>query len=183
MRAFDFIMSLIGLIVLSPIMLLLAFLIRRDKSGPALFKQQRLGKDAVPFTCIKFRTMYVGTRHVPTHQASQSSITPIGAILRKTKLDELPQLFNVLKGEMAFVGPRPGLPNHTELTEARTRTGALKIRPGITGIAQIQSVDMSTPEKLAEIDGNYAKTRTFLGDILIIIRTFTSILSSKEIAT
>ncbi len=179
MRFVDYSAAIFGLIFLFPILVILAILIKLDSKGPALFKQQRVGKNGIIFTCLKFRTMAVGTKHVPTHQSSTSSITKIGNILRRTKLDELPQLINVLFGQMALVGPRPGLPNHQELIEARMKTGALDILPGITGLSQIEGIDMSKPTLLAERDGDYAKSKNIFYDINIIIKTLAAIVNKK----
>lgn len=179
MRFVDYSAAIFGLIFLFPIMVILAILIKLDSKGPALFKQQRVGKNGTVFTCLKFRTMAVGTKHVPTHQSSTSSITKIGNILRRTKLDELPQLINVMFGQMALVGPRPGLPNHEELIEARMKTGALDILPGITGLSQVEGIDMSTPTLLAERDGDYAKSKNIFYDINIIIKTLAAIVNKK----
>jgi lipopolysaccharide/colanic/teichoic acid biosynthesis glycosyltransferase len=117
-----------------------------------IFRQVRLGRHQQPFVLVKFRTMRLDTDDVPTHMVSASSVTPLGHFLRRTKLDELPQLWNVLLGDMSLVGPRPGLPSQTALTEARARAGVFEARPGITGLAQLQGIDMSTPEALAEVD-------------------------------
>lgn len=179
MRFVDYSAAIFGLIFLFPILVILAILIKLDSKGPALFKQQRVGKNGIIFTCLKFRTMAVGTKHVPTHQSSTSSITKIGNILRRTKLDELPQLINVLFGQMALVGPRPGLPNHQELIEARMKTGALDILPGITGLSQIEGIDMSKPTLLAERDGDYAKSKNIFYDINIIIKTLAAMVNKK----
>ena len=176
MRFIDYSAAIIGLIVLFPLMVIIAILIKLDSKGPALFKQQRVGKDAKPFTCLKFRTMAVGTKHVPTHQSSASSITKTGHILRRTKLDELPQLLNVFFGQMALVGPRPGLPSQEDLTNARMKTGALDILPGITGLSQVEGLDMSTPTLLAERDGDYAKSKNMITDLKLIFMTFAAIL-------
>ncbi|GAA6211602.1 sugar transferase [Hyphomicrobiales bacterium 4NK60-0047b] len=179
MRFVDYSAAIFGLIFLSPIMIIIAILIKLDSKGPALFKQQRVGKNGTIFTCLKFRTMAVGTKHVPTHQSSESSITKIGNILRRSKLDELPQLINVLFGQMALVGPRPGLPNHEELIEARMKTGALDILPGITGLSQVEGLDMSTPTLLAERDGDYAKSKNMFYDINLIFKTLAAIINKK----
>ena len=121
-------------------------------TGSPLFFQERVGKDKKPFILVKFRTMSVDTKSVASHLASQASITKLGAFLRRTKLDELPQLWNVLKGEMSLVGPRPNLYNQEELVAARSDNAVYDVRPGITGLAQIQNIDMSTPDKLARTD-------------------------------
>lgn len=179
MRFIDYSAAIFGLIFLAPIMIIIAILIKWDSKGPALFKQQRVGKGAKSFTCLKFRTMVTGTKHVPTHQSSSSSITKVGHILRRTKLDELPQLINVLLGQMALVGPRPGLPSQEDLTNARLETGALDILPGITGLSQVEGLDMSTPALLAERDGDYAKTKNMFTDLKLIIMTLGAIVSKK----
>jgi lipopolysaccharide/colanic/teichoic acid biosynthesis glycosyltransferase len=120
--------------------------------GSPFFKQTRVGKTQQPFTLVKFRTMVIGTQSVGTHLVDPSSITGLGRFLRKTKLDELPQLFNVLLGQMSLVGPRPCLPNQTELIQERLQRGVFEDRPGITGVAQVNDIDMSTPRKLARYD-------------------------------
>lgn len=150
-RFFDFIFSLLGLVVGLPILLALAILGLLDTGSP-IFRQVRVGRYQQPFTLVKFRTMKVDTVSVATHLASSASITRFGQFLRKTKLDELPQLWNVLKGEMSLVGPRPGLFNQEELTEERAKRGVFDVRPGITGLAQVNEIDMSTPALLAETD-------------------------------
>ena len=150
-RVFDFIFSLVGLIVLSPIFLVLLILGWRDTGSP-LFLQRRVGKDKRAFTLVKFRTMRKDTPSVASHLADASSITPLGAFLRKSKLDELPQLWNVLRGDMSLVGPRPCLFNQEELIGERSKRGIFGVRPGITGLAQIRNIDMSTPELLARTE-------------------------------
>lgn len=150
-RVFDFIFSLMGLVCGFPILLLLTVIGLFDTGSP-IFRQERVGRNKKLFTLVKFRTMKKDTASVATHLASSSSITKFGHFLRKTKLDELPQLWNVLKGEMSLVGPRPGLFNQEELTTAREKHNVYFVRPGITGLAQVNEIDMSTPELLAETD-------------------------------
>lgn len=150
-RFLDISLSLVGLVVLSPVLIVL-LLLGLACHGSPFFCQVRLGMGKKPFVLVKFRTMKPGTLSVPTHLADASAVTPYGAFLRKTKLDELPQLWNVLKGEMSLVGPRPGLPGHAELTEERDAQGVFSSRPGITGLAQVSGVDMSTPRRLAKLD-------------------------------
>lgn len=147
-RLFDFFFSIFGILILWPVGLIL-YIIGMFDTGSPLFKQQRMGKNKISFTLYKFRTMHLCTKSVATHLASQSSITKYGAFLRKTKLDELPQLINVLRGEMSFVGPRPNLINQTELIIEREKRGVYNHKPGITGLAQINEIDMSTPKELA----------------------------------
>lgn len=159
------------LLLLWPILLIVIAAIRLESRGPAVFKQMRVGKDGRAFTCYKFRTMFTGTGDVPTHQVSASAITPLGGYLRRLKLDELPQLFNVLAGDMSLVGPRPCLPNQLELVEARKRRGVLDVRPGVTGLAQVRGIDMSNAERLAEVDAEYVRSQTFRGDLKLIWAT------------
>jgi len=157
LRALDFILSLSGLVLGFPILLLLLIVGFFDTGSP-IFAQKRIGKNKRPFTLVKFRTMEKDTDSVASHLASASSITKFGHFLRRTKLDELPQLLNVLKGEMSLVGPRPGLFNQEELTQAREAKGVFVVRPGITGLAQVNQIDMSTPQLLAETDARMIKT-------------------------
>ena len=169
-RLLDFLFAAIGLVFASPVLLLL-ILIGLFDTGSPIFRQQRLGRNQKPFTLIKFRTMQVDTASVATHLASASAITPFGHFLRRTKLDELPQLWNVLKGEMSLVGPRPGLPNQLELTAAREALGVFTVRPGITGLSQINEIDMSTPEKLAESDARMIANMSITNYFKYIIMT------------
>lgn len=158
-RIFDILFSLLGLIVGFPLLLLLTLIGLFDTGSP-IFRQMRVGRHKKPFALVKFRTMKLNTASVATHLASSSSITRFGHFLRKTKLDELPQLWNVLKGEMSLVGPRPGLFNQEELTAERARRGIYDVRPGITGLAQVSEIDMSTPELLAETDRKMIQSLT-----------------------
>ena len=150
-RLFDLCFAFFGLLLLSPVLLLLWVIGWLDTGSP-LFLQTRVGRHQKPFVLVKFRTMKPDTASVATHLADVSAITPLGAFLRRTKLDELPQLWNVLKGEMSLVGPRPCLFNQTELIAERAKRDVFVARPGITGLAQVQGIDMSTPELLAETD-------------------------------
>ena len=155
----DFLFSLLGLVVGSPVLVILTVIGLFDTGSP-IFRQVRVGRYQQPFTLIKFRTMKVDTASVATHLANSASITSFGHFLRKTKLDELPQLWNVLKGEMSLVGPRPGLFNQAELTEERAKRGVYDVRPGITGLAQVSEIDMSTPSLLAETDQKMIQSLT-----------------------
>ena len=150
-RPLDIVLSATGLIVASPL-LIGATVIGYLDTGSPLFVQERVGKDQKPFKLIKFRTMKVSTESVASHLIDNTSITKLGKVLRKTKLDELPQLINVLKGEMSLVGPRPNLFNQKDLIEARDEMGVYNVLPGITGLAQLSGIDMSTPERLAKKD-------------------------------
>lgn len=151
MRSIDFVLALFGLLAGFPVMLIL-FLVGLFDTGSPLFVQERVGRHQRPFRLVKFRTMKVSTRSVATHLASADDITPFGRFLRRSKLDELPQLWNVLKGEMSLVGPRPCLFNQTVLIGERERRDVFAWRPGITGLAQVNEIDMSTPELLAKTD-------------------------------
>ena len=150
-RFFDFIIALFGLVFIFPVFMVIYVLSIFDTGSP-LFKQIRIGRNKKAFVLVKFRTMKVDTASVASHLAHSSSITRLGGFLRKTKLDELPQLWNVLKGDMSLVGPRPNLFNQKELIEYRDRLNVYDVRPGITGLAQVSDIDMSTPELLAETD-------------------------------
>lgn len=147
--------------------------VRFSSPGGAIFAQKRVGKNGTIFTCFKFRTMVVGTENVSTHQVAANSITKIGAFLRKTKIDELPQIWNILKNELSLIGPRPCLPSQTELVDARRKFGVLKVKGGITGWAQIQGVDMSDPHRLAKLDAEYLDSRGLILDFKIVIATAT----------
>jgi O-antigen biosynthesis protein WbqP len=150
-RIFDILFSFFGILILSPIIGLL-FIIGLFDTGSPLFRQERVGINQKPFYLLKFRSMHIHAPSVATHLASVNSITPFGGFLRRSKLDELPQLWNVFMGDMSLVGPRPNLFNQTDLIEERQKRGVYGIRPGITGLAQINKIDMSTPQLLAETD-------------------------------
>jgi len=150
-RTLDFVFSLLGLVFGFPVLLVLCVIGLFDTGSP-VFRQERVGRHKKPFTLVKFRTMSVDTASVASHLASSSSITQFGHFLRRTKLDELPQLWNVLKGEMSLVGPRPCLFNQEELIQEREQRDVLAARPGVTGLAQVNDIDMSTPKLLAETD-------------------------------
>lgn len=158
-RVFDFLFSFVGVICLLPLGVVI-YIIGLFDTGSPIFIQERVGKNKKPFKLIKFRTMNVAAKSVATHLADSAEITRFGAFLRKTKLDELPQLINVLKGEMSLVGPRPNLFNQPDVIEAREKHGVYDYLPGITGLAQINEIDMSTPEKLAETDIKMLKNLT-----------------------
>jgi O-antigen biosynthesis protein WbqP len=150
-RFFDLCFSFFGLVFLSPVLLLLLVIGWFDNRSP-LFLQKRVGRYQQPFILVKFRTMRPDTASVATHLADASAVTPFGRFLRRTKLDELPQLWNVLRGDMSMVGPRPCLFNQEELIDERAALGVFAVRPGITGLAQVQGIDMSTPALLARTD-------------------------------
>ncbi len=159
LRLLDLVFSITGLLLGAPVLLAIYVLGLFDTGSP-LFRQERVGRDQRPFTLVKFRTMRPDTASVASHLADASAITRLGAFLRRTKLDELPQLWNVLKGEMSLVGPRPCLFNQTELIAERHSRGVFEARPGITGLAQVNNIDMSTPKLLAETDAQMLKGLT-----------------------
>lgn len=158
-RVFDFLFSFFGVLFLSPVMLVL-YVIGLFDTGSPVFKQQRVGKNKKPFTLYKFRTMNVKAQSVATHLANTAEITRFGSFLRKSKLDELPQLINVVLGDMSLVGPRPNLFNQTELIVERDSRGVYNVVPGITGLAQINEIDMSTPKELAIKDAEMLQSLT-----------------------
>lgn len=170
LRLLDFSLSVIGLIFLFPVSLIL-FVIGLIDTGSPLFIQERLGKHQKPFKLIKFRTMKVGTKQVGTHLANTSDITSFGQFLRKSKLDEIPQLINVIKGDMSLVGPRPGLKTQNELKKEREKRGVFNARPGITGLAQVSEIDMSTPRKLSRYDALMLKHLSPSTYLKLIIQT------------
>ncbi|MDG6360454.1 sugar transferase [Glaesserella parasuis] len=155
-RILDFLFSILGLVFTFPILVIVTILGYLDTGSP-IFIQERVGKNKKPFKLIKFRTMNVNTASVASHLAGSSSITKLGRFLRKTKIDELPQLINVLKGEMSLVGPRPNLFNQKELIQEREKYSVYDVLPGITGLAQLSDIDMSTPELLAKTDSEMIK--------------------------
>ena len=172
LRFLDMMLAGLGLLVALPLMAVL-FLIGLLDTGAPLFRQTRVGRYQKPFTLVKFRTMQPNAAHVATHLADAAAITRWGALLRRTKLDELPQLWNVLKGEMSLVGPRPCLFNQTELIEERAKRGVFAARPGITGLAQINGIDMSTPKLLAETDARMLQDLGLTAYFTYIIKTVT----------
>lgn len=172
LRLLDIVLAAIGLIVTAPVMLIILVLGYFDTGSP-LFTQVRVGRHQRPFTLIKFRTMRQGTESVATHLVNPAVVTPLGAMMRRTKLDELPQLWNVLKGEMSMVGPRPCLFNQEELLEARAARGVFAARPGITGLAQVQGIDMSTPALLADTDARMLSNLGMAAYLGYIVKTLT----------
>ncbi len=171
-RFFDIIFSLMGLVFLLPLFIVL-WAIGKFDTGAPIFKQKRVGRYKQPFTLVKFRTMSLDAASVATHLVSPSSITRFGSFMRKTKLDELPQLWNVLKGDMSLVGPRPNLFNQEELIAERDALGVYSVRPGITGLAQVNEIDMSTPRLLAETDAKMILNLTVKNYFIYILQTVT----------
>ncbi|MBC7282952.1 hybrid nucleoside-diphosphate sugar epimerase/sugar transferase [Hoeflea sp.] len=170
-RAADLAVALGILLVFWWALLVVWATIRLTSSGSGLFAQTRIGRDGREFTSYKFRTMKVGTPQAGTHEISASAVTPLGRFLRRTKLDELPQIVNILRNEMSLIGPRPCLPGQTELIEARRRLGVLEVKPGISGLAQVNGVDMSTPWRLASWDARYVALRSLKLDAQIALLT------------
>jgi len=169
-RFLDVFFSVVGLIFGFPLLAAITLIGFFDTGSP-IFRQERVGRDKKPFILVKFRTMKPDTVSVATHLASASAITPFGHFLRRTKLDELPQLWNVLKGEMSLVGPRPCLFNQQELIDEREKRGVYAVRPGITGLAQVNQIDMSTPQLLAETDARMIKDLTIGNYFSYLIKT------------
>ena len=177
-KTLDFILSLIGLVLLSPVYIILIVLIKLDSKGPILFKQKRFRKNKKFFYIYKFRTMYIDTpEDMPTHmlQDPTKCITKIGAFMRKTSLDELPQIINILKGQMSIVGPRPALWNQDDLIAERDKYGANDIPVGLTGWAQINGRDELPIVDKAKLDGDYVKNKTIWLDLKCIFFTAFSV--------
>ncbi|HVW92288.1 MAG TPA: sugar transferase [Devosia sp.] len=170
-RAFDLALAIVALPFAAVLILACAIAIRLTSPGPAIFRQVRIGRNEVPFTCLKLRTMRISTPDLPSHKVDVAAITPVGGFLRRSKLDELPQLWNILKGEMSLVGPRPCLPTQVELIRARRARGVAGLRPGITGVSQVAGVDMSDPERLAALDATYLSDMSPGADLRLILKT------------
>lgn len=183
-RLLDLIISGLAIVILSPILLLIVIAIKFDSKGPVLFKQKRVGKNKTHFMIYKFRSMYVDApADMPTHLIKDPTamITKVGGFLRKTSLDELPQLFNIFKGEMAIIGPRPALWNQYDLIEERDKYRANDIRPGLTGWAQINGRDELEIDVKAKLDGYYVKNMNFLLDMKCFFGTFVSVVKSDGV--
>lgn len=171
-RLIDFLAAFFGLLFLWPVLLIVTIIGLFDTGSP-IFVQERVGRNKKPFKLIKFRTMSVETKSVASHLSSNASITKLGGFLRKTKVDELPQLINVLRGQMSLVGPRPNLFNQEELIAERDAVGVYSVLPGITGLAQVQNIDMSTPALLAKTDREMIDSLTLKSYFKYIIMTVT----------
>lgn len=182
-RGFDFISSLVGIIIFSPVLLLLTITIKTTSPGPILFRQRRIGKDNQEFIIYKFRTMRIDTPNVATHllKNPEKYITPIGKFMRKTSLDELPQLFNILKGEMSVVGPRPALYNQYDLIEMRTNANVHTVRPGLTGLAQVSGRDELENEQKVYFDQQYVQQQSFFFDLKVILLTVVKVFKSEGV--
>jgi len=183
-RIFDILLSLILIIILSPLLLIIALIVRIESHGPAIFKQQRIGQGRKNFTIYKFRTMY---HHTPKNKASRELenrhdyITKFGCFLRTTSLDELPQLFNIFKGEMSFVGPRPLILAEKNIHQARKKRGIYQAKPGVTGYAQINGRDHLTLKDKVELDKYYLEHQSLIFDLKIILKTGIKVLKREDI--
>ncbi|NHM30017.1 sugar transferase [Neobacillus terrae] len=183
-RLIDFIFSLMGMLILLPVFLILILLIKMDSKGPVLFKQRRIGKDKTEFYIYKFRTMKTETpTDTPTHLLGNPEfyITRVGKFLRKTSLDELPQIFNIIKGEMSIIGPRPALWNQFDLINERDKYLANNIYPGLTGWAQINGRDELPIEVKAKLDGEYVEKLSLLFDLKVLLKTVVSVIRSEGV--
>lgn len=168
----DVLLSGTVLLALSPVLAIIALIIKCEDGGRVIFRQPRLGRDMAPFMLLKLRSMPEDVGDLPSDEARTLPITRIGRVIRRTNIDELPQLVNILRGDMSVVGPRPALPSQAELIELRTGNGASGVRPGLTGLAQVNSYDGMPASRKARYDGQYAARITLWGDIKIILRTF-----------
>lgn len=182
-RVFDILSSLIAIILFSPILLILSIIVKCTSPGPILFKQRRIGKDNKEFMIYKFRTMRIDTPNVATHllKNPEQYITAIGKFMRKTSLDELPQLFNILKGEMSVVGPRPALYNQYDLIEMRTNANVHTVRPGLTGLAQVSGRDELENEQKVYFDQQYVQKQSFFFDLKLILLTVVKVFKSEGV--
>ena len=183
-RVLDFLLALAGTIVLSPLLLVLAAWVKLDSKGPVFFRQKRVGRDKRLFSILKFRSMYADTPHdVPTHllQNPEAMITRSGRFLRRTSLDELPQLFNILAGQMSVIGPRPALYNQYDLIDARDKVHANDVRPGLTGLAQVNGRDELPIDIKARYDGEYAAHVTFWQDVKIFFHSITYVFERRGV--
>lgn len=183
-RALDACLSLVALVVFSPVMVIVALTVKLDSKGPVLFRQKRVGQNKQLFEIYKFRTMRTDTpSDMPTHmlKGAKGHITRVGGFLRRSSLDELPQLFNIIKGDMSIVGPRPALWNQSDLIAQRDPYGANDIRPGLTGLAQIRGRDELSIKDKAKLDGEYVERMGFKLDAYCVIRTALQVLHADGI--
>jgi len=180
-RLFDFIFSLSALIILFPLILLISLLIKLSDSGPIIFKQKRFGMNGNLFNMYKFRSMPVNTQNIASDKMNKLNLNWVGKFIRRTNIDELPQLFNILKNDMSFVGPRPALPSQLDLIKLRREKGVLPFKPGLTGLAQILSFDGMNVNTKANYDKDYINSISFKTDISIILKTFVYLLKTPPI--
>ncbi len=183
-RFFDFVCSLLAIIILSPLFLILSIVIAADSGRPVIFKQKRVGLHNKLFDIWKFRSMKQGTRNAPTAELKEfeSCVTRSGRFLRKTSLDELPQLFNILRGEMSFVGPRPLIPEEGKTRSLREKAGVYRMRPGVTGLAQVNGRDLLSDEQKVAYDAYYVEHHSLLLDLRILFQTVFAVLTGNGIA-
>lgn len=170
-RCLDVVGATFVLLALAPLLLLVTLMIKIFDPGPIIFQQTRVGRQGMHFLFYKFRSMPVGTKNLPSDQLGEVRLTWIGRFLRRSNIDELPQLFNVLRGDMSLIGPRPPIPTQVQLIESRRSNGALALRPGLTGLAQVSSYSGMPVEKKAFYDGEYARQITLIADVSIVFRT------------
>jgi len=183
-RCYDFILAFLGLLLLSPIYLIIIISIKIDSKGPILFKQRRVGKNKKLFNILKFRTMRIDTpKDTPTHMLENPEqwITKMGRFLRKTSLDELPQIINILKGNMSIVGPRPALWNQDDLIAERDKYNVHSVLPGLTGYAQINGRDALTISQKAKLDGDYVQKISLRMDIMILLKTLVKVIRTDGV--
>jgi O-antigen biosynthesis protein WbqP len=171
-RLLDVLMAGISLVLLSPLMLLTSVAIRLDDGGPTLFRQKRVGRKGKIFEVLKFRSLPVNTGDFPSSQAGELRTTRVGRVIRRTNIDELPQLVNILRGDMSLVGPRPALPTQAQLVAMREEVGALECKPGLTGLAQVNAYDGMPDTEKVDWDGKYAARVSFMKDLMIVLKTF-----------
>jgi O-antigen biosynthesis protein WbqP len=180
-RAVDILAATLAILALAPLFIAVALAIKIADPGPAIFRQLRTGRCGVPFMFYKFRSMPVDTRNLPSDKLGKVRLSAIGRFIRRTNLDELPQLFNILRGDMSLIGPRPSLCTQEELIAARRANDALRLRPGLTGWAQVNSFDYMTVDQKAALDGDYAANLSPLLDLKIVLRTFAYLRKSPPV--
>jgi O-antigen biosynthesis protein WbqP len=180
-RVLDAVAAAIALVALAPLLLLVAVAIRLEDGGPAIFRQQRVGRGGARFTIYKFRSMPVATPNLPSAAATRLAVTRVGGFIRRTNVDELPQLCNILLGDMSFIGPRPALPTQTSLLELRRTHGVLAARPGLTGLAQVNAYDGMPESEKVRWESQYLASVTLLGDLRIIARTIVYLLKPPPV--
>ena len=175
-RLFDILFALCAISTTAPIILITGIAIVCEDGLPCIFKQSRVGRAQKAFTIFKFRSMPLGTKNIASSDAKKLTVTRIGKLIRRSNIDELPQLFNILKGDMSLVGPRPALASQIELVEARSKTGVYEIRPGLTGLAQVNSYENMPENEKVDWDAKYRMELSFLTDLKIVLRTFAYVL-------
>jgi O-antigen biosynthesis protein WbqP len=180
-RLFDIVVVMVAILILGPFMIVVALLIKVFDPGPVIFQQIRVGKNGKEFWFYKFRSMPLNTGDVPSDQVGAIQLTWVGRFIRRTNIDELPQLFNIFKGDMSVVGPRPPISSQDELLQLRRNNQSILVRPGLTGLAQIKSFDGMTIEQKAEFDAKYASDISFFHDMKIILCTFSYLLKPPPV--